>query len=62
LEGGCSCVSASAACLVELIEDGAPGAGVEEADKLMKQVPKLTKKLAGKSLPIEVRLALQLSR
>jgi len=26
-----------------------------EADKLLKQLPKLTKKIAGKSLPIEVR-------
>lgn len=28
---------------------------MSEADRLMQQIPKLTKKIAGKSLPIEVR-------
>jgi hypothetical protein len=36
------------------LEDGDPDAKVEEADKLIQMVPKLTKKIAGKSLPIEV--------
>ncbi|KAI9638385.1 uncharacterized protein MKK02DRAFT_22987 [Dioszegia hungarica] len=43
----------TAACIVELVSDGYPGASLVEAEKLMKEVPKLTKKLAGKSLPIE---------
>lgn len=45
--------SAAAASLVELIEDGHPGATKETALKLMDEIPKLTKKIAGKSLPIE---------
>ena len=47
---------AAAACLVQLAEDGK--ANMVEADKLMKSIPKLTKKIAGKSLPIEVGLLL----
>ncbi|ORX39801.1 hypothetical protein BD324DRAFT_615036 [Kockovaella imperatae] len=43
----------AAACLLELAEDGFENASVDEAEKLFKQVPHLTKKLAGKSLPIE---------
>lgn len=46
-------ISASAASLVELIEDGHHGANKETALELMDQIPKLTKKIAGKSLPIE---------
>lgn len=48
--------SSAAACLVELVADNHPGASLDEADKLMKTVRGLTKKLAGKSLPIEVSL------
>ncbi|OXG93214.1 hypothetical protein C345_00850 [Cryptococcus neoformans A2-102-5] len=44
---------AAAACIVELVEDGDQDAKMSEADKLMQQIPKLTKKIAGKSLPIE---------
>ncbi|ODO03402.1 hypothetical protein L198_02249 [Cryptococcus wingfieldii CBS 7118] len=44
---------AAAACIVEMIEDGHKEASLEEADKLMRQISKLTKKIAGKSLPIE---------
>lgn len=46
--------SSTAACLIELNEDGDPDAKLEEADRLMKLIPTLTKKIAGKSLPIEV--------
>ena len=49
--------SAAAACIIELVEDGDPDAKLEEADLLMKQVPNLTKKIAGKSLPIEVSVS-----
>lgn len=49
--------SAAAACIVELVEDGDQDAKMSEADKLMQQIPKLTKKIAGKSLPIEVRFS-----
>lgn len=45
--------SAAAASLVELVEDNHPGASKQEALKLMDQIPTLTKKIAGKSLPIE---------
>ncbi len=48
--------SSTAACLTELYEDGDPDAKLEEVDKLMKEIPTLTKKIAGKSLPIEVCL------
>ncbi|WVO12808.1 hypothetical protein L204_100416 [Cryptococcus depauperatus] len=44
---------ATAACLVELVEIGHYDASFEEANKLMLQLPTLTKKIAGKSLPIE---------
>ncbi|KIR26872.1 hypothetical protein I309_04250 [Cryptococcus deuterogattii LA55] len=44
---------AAAACIVELIEDGDQHAKISEAERLMQQIPKLTKKIAGKSLPIE---------
>lgn len=37
-----------------MIEDGDKEAKLQEADDIMKQLPKLTKKIAGKSLPIEV--------
>ncbi|EIW69618.1 hypothetical protein TREMEDRAFT_44103 [Tremella mesenterica DSM 1558] len=44
----------AAACLVELAEEeGDAEVKLAEADKLMKDIPKLTKKIAGKSLPIE---------
>ncbi|WVQ78032.1 hypothetical protein IAT38_000113 [Cryptococcus sp. DSM 104549] len=43
----------AAACIIELVADGDPDAQIEEAAKLMQQIPKLTKKIAGKSLPIE---------
>ena len=46
--------SSTAASLVELVADDHPGASLVEADKLMKTVKSLTKKMAGKSLPIEV--------
>lgn len=42
---------------MELVEDGDQDAKMSEADKLMQQIPKLTKKIAGKSLPIEVRFS-----
>ena len=45
--------SAAAASLVELIQDGYPGAETKEALRLMDEIPSLTKKIAGKSLPIE---------
>jgi hypothetical protein len=45
--------SSAAACLLELADEGEKGS-LEEADVLMKSLPKLTKKIAGKSLPIEV--------
>lgn len=38
---------------MELIEDDHPGATKEQALELMNQIPSLTKKIAGKSLPIE---------
>ncbi|KAK8869877.1 hypothetical protein IAR55_000445 [Kwoniella newhampshirensis] len=44
---------AAAACIIELYQDGDQDAKIEEAEKLMLQIPKLTKKIAGKSLPIE---------
>ncbi|TYJ51162.1 hypothetical protein B9479_008283, partial [Cryptococcus floricola] len=44
---------AAAACIVEMVEDGHQEASLEKADKLMRQISKLTKKIAGKSLPIE---------
>jgi hypothetical protein len=47
--------SSAAACVLELLEDGGK-ASLDEADKLMKAIPSLTKKIAGKSLPIEVGL------
>ena len=46
--------SAAAACMVELIEDKDGEANVEAIDGLMKEIPSLTRKIAGKSLPIEV--------
>ena len=46
--------SAAAACIVEISEDGDSDAKLEEADLLMKKIPNLTQKIAGKSLPIEV--------
>lgn len=61
---GCDCLntyhiaewySSAAACIVELAEDGDAKVDIAEADKLMKDLPNLTKKIAGKSLPIEVR-------
>ncbi len=48
------CYSAAATCIIELAEDGDPEAKLDEADRILKQIPKLTKKIAGKSLPIEV--------
>jgi hypothetical protein len=54
--------SSTAACIVELAADGLHGASLLEAEKLMKEVPKLTKKLAGKSLPIEVSFTQLLAR
>ena len=45
--------SAAAASLVELIQDDYPGASTKEALRLMDEIPSLTKKIAGKSLPIE---------
>jgi hypothetical protein len=45
--------SAAAASLVELIQDDHPGASTKEALRLMDEIPSLTKKIAGKSLPIE---------
>ncbi|KAK4687223.1 tetratricopeptide repeat protein 39, partial [Tremellales sp. Uapishka_1] len=44
---------AAATCIIELAEDGDPEADIKEADKLLLDIPKLTKKIAGKSLPIE---------
>ncbi|WWD01496.1 hypothetical protein V866_008440 [Kwoniella sp. B9012] len=46
---------AAAASLVQLAqeEDGDSTAKLKEAEKFMTQIPKLTKKIAGKSLPIE---------
>ncbi|WVR05111.1 hypothetical protein IAU60_002123 [Kwoniella sp. DSM 27419] len=44
---------AAAASIVQLSQEGMAGAKLEEAEKLMHDVPKLTKKMAGKSLPIE---------
>ncbi len=41
--------------MLEMVEDGHPDADLDFADGLMKEIPKLTKKIAGKSLPIEVR-------
>jgi hypothetical protein len=46
-------ISAAAASLVELIQDDHPGADTKEAIRLMDEIPSLTKKIAGKSLPIE---------
>ncbi|ORY33728.1 hypothetical protein BCR39DRAFT_518906 [Naematelia encephala] len=43
----------AASCIIELVDDGDESASLDEADKLMKMIPKLTKKIAGKSLPIE---------
>jgi hypothetical protein len=43
---------------VDLYQDGDASADLEEAENLMRQVPKLTKKIAGKSLPIEVSFSL----
>lgn len=40
--------------MLEMVEDGHPDADLDFADGLMKEIPKLTKKIAGKSLPIEV--------
>jgi hypothetical protein len=54
--------SSAAASIVELLEDGDPDAKVEEADKLIQMVPKLTKKIAGKSLPIEVSQTTRIAR
>ena len=48
--------SSAAACLIELAEEGK--GSLVEADKLLKQIPTLTKKIAGKSLPIEVSFAM----
>ncbi|WWD15847.1 hypothetical protein CI109_100271 [Kwoniella shandongensis] len=44
---------AAATCVIELNQDGDQDAKIDEAEKLMLQIPKLTKKIAGKSLPIE---------
>ncbi|WWC90109.1 uncharacterized protein L201_005042 [Kwoniella dendrophila CBS 6074] len=46
---------AAAACLVQISQEdgGDSGIKLKEAEKFMNQIPKLTKKIAGKSLPIE---------
>ncbi|OCF35432.1 hypothetical protein I317_04948 [Kwoniella heveanensis CBS 569] len=51
----CTYTYAAAAAIVQLAQegDGKSGAKISEAEKLMHQVPKLTKKMVGKSLPIE---------
>lgn len=46
--------SACAVTMLEMVDDGHPDADLSFADSLMKEIPKLTKKIAGKSLPIEV--------
>ena len=46
--------SSAGACVLELAEDGYKNASVAEAEKLLLTVPTLIKKIAGKSLPIEV--------
>ncbi|WVQ98662.1 hypothetical protein IAU59_005793 [Kwoniella sp. CBS 9459] len=51
----CTYTYAAAAAIVQLAQegDGKSGAKISEAEKLMHQVPRLTKKMVGKSLPIE---------
>ncbi|WVF72267.1 hypothetical protein IAT40_007079 [Kwoniella sp. CBS 6097] len=51
----CTYTYAAAAAIVQLAQegDGKSGAKISEAEKLMHLVPKLTKKMVGKSLPIE---------
>lgn len=41
----------TAVCLIELGDEK----GLEEAKKLMHEVPELRQKIAGKSIPLEVR-------